>query len=261
MEEKEPGYKARRAKEAADREARHAVERAAILQQFGTAEAYFAFTPREAALVAAGTPFARREQFKDWYEPYPPRTYTVELGGFRDGDVFPLDRTAPETIAAISTAYPIPEPLRGIIDEYQDWETLRRGRGLFVDGEYRLDMEAELRCEILRNLLNNRPVASWDDMQARFDWKLYEWKSQWIDDQERNDPDLDRLEDDFRALRALYESATLHGAQSVHQTTAQRRAAVLSMLDAHPELSSREIARRAGVSPQTVSNLRKGKSA
>ncbi|WP_394077672.1 KilA-N domain-containing protein [Xanthobacter albus] len=36
------------------------------------------------------------------------------------------------------------------------------------------------------------------------------------------------------------------------RTNADKRAEVLSMLDAHPEFSDREIARRAGISPQTV---------
>lgn len=43
---------------------------------------------------------------------------------------------------------------------------------------------------------------------------------------------------------------------ATRRTTAHKRADVLSMLDTHPELSDREIARRVGVSPQTVSTWR-----
>lgn len=39
-------------------------------------------------------------------------------------------------------------------------------------------------------------------------------------------------------------------------STSDRRKAVLSILNSEPELSDREIARRAGVSPQTVGNWR-----
>ncbi|HEV7246574.1 MAG TPA: phosphoadenosine phosphosulfate reductase family protein [Shinella sp.] len=46
-------------------------------------------------------------------------------------------------------------------------------------------------------------------------------------------------------------------AQNGHRTASQRREEVLSILDATPDLPDREIARRVGVSPQTVGNLRR----
>ena len=56
-------------------------------------------------------------------------------------------------------------------------------------------------------------------------------------------------------IAALAQSA--QPAQSGRRTNADKRADVLSMLDAHPDLSDREIARRVGVSPQTVNTWRK----
>ncbi|WP_394031242.1 MarR family transcriptional regulator [Xanthobacter autotrophicus] len=46
-------------------------------------------------------------------------------------------------------------------------------------------------------------------------------------------------------------------AYHAHRTNADKRADVLAWLREYPELSDREIARRAGVSPQTVGNIKK----
>lgn len=48
----------------------------------------------------------------------------------------------------------------------------------------------------------------------------------------------------------------VHGLMTCGATEGEP-ADVLSMLDTHPELSEREIARRVGVSPQTVSTWRR----
>lgn len=55
--------------------------------------------------------------------------------------------------------------------------------------------------------------------------------------------------------------ATASERRNQSRSNADIRAAVLSMLDTKPELSDREISRRIGVSPQTVSNWRKRVSA
>ncbi|WP_149576383.1 winged helix-turn-helix domain-containing protein [Xanthobacter oligotrophicus] len=64
------------------------------------------------------------------------------------------------------------------------------------------------------------------------------------------------------------ENSTTNGSDPVsvpqpapRRTNSDKRADVLAILAAHPELSDREIARRAGVSPQTVNTHRRQASA
>ncbi|GHE81544.1 hypothetical protein GCM10019059_44340 [Camelimonas fluminis] len=52
------------------------------------------------------------------------------------------------------------------------------------------------------------------------------------------------------------ELAQAPGAVRMVTSNADKRRDVLAMMEARPELSDREISRRCGVSPQTVSNWR-----
>lgn len=69
---------------------------------------------------------------------------------------------------------------------------------------------------------------------------------------------MDRIEADIKIRRAQQSDPS---AQYENVTASDRRNAVLSILDRKPELSDREIARRIGVSPQTVGNWRKNRKA
>ncbi|MDG3578367.1 MULTISPECIES: winged helix-turn-helix domain-containing protein [Rhizobium] len=272
MEKREPGHKARQAQKNADRQSRKAMRRAEILKTFGTMKAFFDATPMEEALIQAAKPFARREVHEDWCGTR--RNFTVELGGCSD-DIWMVENTSGEAKAAIRNAVPFPATIRGLLDEYRMWEALRRDRQAFIDGEYYPRREAELRSRLVQEELKTRPVASWDDMQARFDFKRFEWESQWLDPQERKDEEADRLEADFAILRDLYvkhcqpaehpaqnpdDEKGLHSMEAPtagYRTNADRKSAVLSALRDNPGLSDREIARIAGVSHQTVSNWRR----
>jgi hypothetical protein len=171
-----------------------------------------------------------------------------------------LRKLSPKARHAIETAVAMPVNLRAALDEIQSWSELRIDRDAFGWGEYDLEMEVQARILILEEILNNAPVKSWDDMEARLDWNLFDWKSQWLDpDTERDDPFFDRVSADIKALREMYE--TSDEIRRMSRSNAEVRKAVLSMLDANPELSDREISRRVGVSPQTVGNWRKRVSA
>lgn len=156
------------------------------------------------------------------------------------------------------------------------WSKLHSDRQLFVDGEYRDHMEVDARKDILEQELWSKPVENWDDMEARFAWDQFEWDRQWIDPEghERRDDDkMERLRQDFVILRKLYEAPAQNGHDLHHlyggadnpprgsahfrRRNADKRREVVSMLDAEPALSDREIARRCGVSPQTVGNWRR----
>lgn len=274
MEEKEPGYKARQAQKNADRQSRKAMKRSETLKTFGTMKAFFDATPMEEALIRAATPFARREVHEDFCGTR--RNFTVELGGC-SSDIWMLEQTSEEAKAAIRNAVPFPATIRGLLDEYRMWEALRNDRQDFVDGEYHARMEVELRSRLVQEELKTRPVASWEDMQARFDFKRFEWENQWIDPQERIDDEADRLEADFAILRDLYSEHSkppepaddinapsksgpiFNNATATYRTNADRKAAVFAAIRNNPGLGDREIAEIAGVTRQTVNNWRRRK--
>lgn len=258
MEAKEPGYKAREAVKRAERNARDARRRAEVLATYGTEAALFARTEREALLDAAIAPLAT---WKHWTgDDGTVHRFATTLDGVA-GEFWSAKGITPAIRTAVTNAYPWPATLADALAEVKEWDGLSRERGLFCShGEWSHYREVQCRVTLLEDELEtSRPAATWDDVQARFDWKRYAHERQWIDPTPRDDPFLDRLEADFAFLRVKahpVHSGHPHMQPATRRTTADKRADVLSMLDTHPELSDREIARRLGVSPQTVSTWR-----
>lgn len=252
MEEKEPGYKAQRAAEREAREQRWADRRSEILAEFGTVKAFFDPTPAERLIAEAVRPFVA-----EWYTYQDvcgtSRTTASKLGGVT-GTFFHLKDVSDDVVEAVKGAIPFPRTVRDTFEELRVWDKLNRDRALFFDiHEYYFDLPTEMRTELLRQQMRELPVTCWDDLDARFHFKAYDWQQQWIDEQEFEDPEWSRLFADVQLLRAMSQAP----AQNGHRTNADKRRDVLSMLDASPELSDREIARRVGVSPQTVGNCRR----
>ncbi|MFG1182130.1 winged helix-turn-helix domain-containing protein [Xanthobacter versatilis] len=268
MEAKEPGYKAREAAKQAERNARDARRRAEVLAAYGSEAALFIRTEREALLEAAIAPLATWDQWTD--DAGTVHRFAKALDGVAS-DFWNVKDITPAIREVVTSAYPWPATLAEALSEVKDWDRLRWDRGLFCrPGEWSHYAEVECRVTLLEDeLKSGRPAASWDDLQARFDWKRYTEERTWIDPTPRDDPFLDRLEADFAFLKASaqaagQESTAPNGSQAAsapqpatRRTNAQKRADVLSMLDTHPDLSDREIARRAGVSPQTVNTHRR----
>lgn len=103
--------------------------------------------------------------------------------------------------------------------------------------------------------METMPARTWEETQSRMDW---------VDHITEQDSYRDLAEDkrlfaavraDFAMMKAQQEAAT-PTPPPIRRTNADKRRDVLSMMGAHPELSDREISRRCGVSPQTVSNWR-----
>ncbi|NLS07630.1 winged helix-turn-helix domain-containing protein [Rhizobium sp. P32RR-XVIII] len=274
MEEKEPGYKAKRAREQNERERRYQARRDEILKQFGSVKAFFDPTPLELLLKQAGKPFvAKRKRYTDICGTR--REYADVFAGV-DSNFFQLPDVDPAAIDAIKGAYPFPPTICEAFEELKAWDKLNDDRAHFFDHhEYYFDLEVELRIELLRDVMKTQPVASWDDLDARFHYKSYEWEKQWIDERSFEDPEWSRLFADIQILRAMaanpIKSGWLNtaditdpaipshrglGAQNGRRTNAAKAADVQALLRSNPELSDREISRRAGVSPQTVSNWR-----
>jgi hypothetical protein len=255
MEEKEPGYKARCAREDAERQARYAARRAEILKEFGTVKAFFDPTPLEKLILKAGAPFVtKRSSYIDVCGTR--RRYAKEFAGV-SGNFFLLKDVAQEAIAAVKSAYPFPETIVEAFEELKAWDKLNRDRAHFYEHhEYYFDLPIELRVELLRDVMRNQPVTSWDDLAARLHYKSYAWQQEQIDEKDFEDPEWARLFSDFRILREQAEAGHSSSVQGGRRTNADKRAAVLSLLKTNPELSDRAISRRVGVSPQTVSNWR-----
>lgn len=257
MEVKEPGWKAEQAREKAERNARDNLRRAEIMDRYGSEKALFARTEREVALDAA---IAHIATWDNWTDDDGTRhRFAATLDGKRSEHCYwSVKDITPAIREAVTTAYPWPSKLDDALQEVKAWDRLRLDRGLVDGGEWTHYAEVECRFALLEHALETgQPAASWDDIQARFDWKRYEFERQWIDPTDREDPFMDRLEADFALLRRQ----EVEPSQSAPRTTAEKRAAVLSTLDAHPELSDREIARRLGVSPQTVNTWRRKRGA
>lgn len=273
-EAKEPGYKARKRERQEGKARAQAQRREDLLREHGSKEALFDLTPIEQALYGAAKPHAKRNRGTGYFT-NATFYWTSELGGVGDFAFDGRKRSA-ESLAAIRDAWPFPETIAGLLGEMRMWAQLRSERQLFVDGEYHDHLEVQVRKDILEQELWSRPVESWDDMEARFAWDQFEWERQWIDPEEHqrsDDGKMQRLREDFAILRKLYEAPAQNGHSegittivmpsdatgrpvSPRRTNADKQRDVLSMLRSHPALSNREIARRCGVSPQTVGNWR-----
>lgn len=273
MEAKEPGYKAQRAKEFAERESRNDIRRKEILAHYGSDKALFARSALEEILLEAVAPLV--DEWGSWTdEDGTEHEFPVVIDGHKPKFIcWYMDDITPAIREAILSALPIPTRLADVLKELKSWDQLRWDRGLFCSsGEWNAYPEVECRFALLEHALEQgQPAVTWDDVQARFAWKRYAFERTWIDPTEREDAFMDRLEEDINNLRKQNENTGVQSGQPETSTAseirnqsrsnADIRKAVMSMLDTHPELSDREISRRVGVSPQTVGNWRKRVSA
>lgn len=244
-----PEMKAQRS----DRQRKDALKRELVLNEYGSIKAVFDPTPWDVALRKAIEPFSVVMSYACTSGVQ--RQYTSFMDGEQAGIMLKGTERAK---SAIASAFPIPTTIQKAMDEIKAWNKLRWDRGLFFE-HYEPEPEVYVRQRLVEAFIESAPVKSWNDLEARFAWKKYEFESQWIEPTERDDPFMDRVEADFIILRDLYENSNPQAAtvQNRHRTNADKRAAVVSILDAQPELSDREISRRLGVSPQTVGNWRR----
>jgi DNA-binding transcriptional regulator YiaG len=245
---KDPEYRKRRE----ERERENAARRAQLLKEYGSEEAIFEETEREKLLSAAV------DHLKEWKEYVDEATGEVHryASGIEGYDCFSKSADiAPSILEAVASAYPVPDDLTGVLEEYRYWDKLYVDRQLFEPVEHW--PWVEVRVRLLENILDTRPVQSWQDMQARMEW----WQIEI--DLEMQHPDgweqkfHDRVVADLAILQAMSRDH-VHSSQPINQrrTNADKRHQVTELLRKHPDLSNREIARRAGVSPQTVVNWR-----
>ncbi|WP_312531163.1 helix-turn-helix domain-containing protein [Paracoccus sp. (in: a-proteobacteria)] len=231
MEAKEPGWKAREAARRSEQEAKRQARCKELLALYGSEEAVFEPTPLEAALRDALAPFE---------EP------SGTLWGYRDFKF--CDGPNPQMWEAIRAAVLVPDTVQGAWAAYRDQEERTRHRIAFCPDHDPNPWESAW-CSALEHLLDNLRTPSAEGVAARIEWLDFLANREFSRGIEEDKALIAALRDDFAAFTA--------SVQSGHATIADRRAAVLDLLRAGQGLSDREIARRVGVSPQTVGNIRK----
>ena len=250
MEAAHPGHKAERAAwEAARQRERDELQKEA-LKEFGSEAAVWADTERERLLREALEPLA------DWKTvANSGRRYIDGYAGWKVGTPpWPL-------MQALMKAYPFPADVVGLWQEYREWERLYEIREAFHK-HHDTQIHVRARIAALGHLLDTFSDPTFEGFAARLEWLKFRTEHDLSSDVHDDLAMISTMQTDFAMLRAMQRpEANSPSVPSGHRTTAEKRASVLSMLDAHPDLSDREIARRLGVSPQTVNTWRRKRGA
>lgn len=249
-----PDFRSRRARASAP-------DAQTVLGRHGNREAVMAPCSREKLLRGA---VARWSVAHDT----PNERWTRSLSGWTS-DSLPR-HMPPEIRRAVETAYSLPSTVAGCLAELEYWE--KRGfeiasmRGL--DGQMvpddieptrHLDLPAYARAIVIRRLVEHGlRAANIQDALARAEyWRAHSGRGSWVEAAIL--ADLRHLAGIDRASRHR-DGQEADIAQPTHfRTASERREEVMRLLSdpAMAALPDREIARRVGVSPQTVGNLRR----
>ncbi len=230
MERKEPGYKTRAAAERAEKERKRLARCRELLRQYGSEEAVFAPSEIEEALRAALEPFAD------------PSNHLWGYVGYSYG------KPTPAMLEALSGAVRVPETVQEAWAAYQKHEARQDNRCAFCP-EYSPYPWEEVWQDVLEHLLDTLHTPTAEGIKARLAWMREVANLGHARDMHRDIELIDALEADFTAFAVPVQTG--------HRSIAHKAAQVRDLLRTEPGLSDREIARRAGVSPQTVGNWRR----
>lgn len=218
------------------------------VRKHGPAEPVFAETHQERRLRIYLMPYAVYAKYSNSDESY--------VSGFT-GDGSKYVKSQRDTFRKIlNAAIAFPTDLPGLIDEWKLWEDLRDKRYAY-DREYETPRYVYARINALEDMIMVTPIRHWQDMDVRLEWMEAELDRDRWRDRKSYRQEFDRLKADLQFLRRSATPAHRDpGVQTGRRTNNEKAKTVTSILDNIPELSDREISRRAGVSPQTVSNWR-----
>lgn len=231
MEAKEPGWKAREAARRSEKEAKRLARCKELLEEYGSEDAVFAPTETEAALRDALAHLADPDNLI-----YPYRGFSFCKGPTLD------------MWQAMRAAVRVPDTVAEAWAAYQAHEARTDARCAFCPDYTSWEWEEAWRSG-LEYLLNHLRSPTAEGIAARLAWLEHRANQDMAPDPEQERVLVASLQADF--------SAFVQSGQVTPQRPADRRAAVLDLLRAGHCLSDREIARRVGVSPQTVGNIRK----
>ncbi|MEI4471506.1 helix-turn-helix domain-containing protein [Frigidibacter sp. MR17.24] len=230
MEAKEPGWKAKQARQRAKREAARLARCRDLLKIYGSEDAVFAETDHERAVREALAPLAE------------PGT----MWGYRD---YRGRQPTPAMLSALGGAVSAPATVPEAWAAYQAHEALTDARIAFCP-DYTPEHPSDAWRGLLRHLLDTLPTPTVEGVRARLDWLSHLANEDCARDVECDRVALAALRADFEALAAPVASGQGKGAPD-------RFEALAALLRASPGLSDREMARRVGCSPQTVGNWRR----
>ncbi len=230
MEACEPGWKAAKAARLSERERRRLARCRELLAEFGGEEAVFAETEPERRLRLALEPLEA-----DWHG-------LESYGDWISGE------PTPAMWEAIGRACPLPACISAVWAELGAWEALVDARIAFVP-DYDAPPCIRARQAALEHLMDTLPAPSVEGLRARLAWLAHLNAREMTRDGKTDAALIATLCADFEAVAG--------DVQSGRRSAADKAAAVRALLRAEPALSDREIARRVGVSPQTVGNWRR----
>ena len=277
----------------AEREAKRQARCRELLAEYGSEDAVWADTEREAALRRACEPLLGPGQ--TWKTIY-------HLDGWGS---FGSRSQMPQSVRrTVSEAWPLPTNVSGAWAEYEAAEKLDNDRCAFCP-DYTPHTWAEARRYILEDLCHTLPARSLRDIRGRLSWMEHVARLDIARSWEEQEPTLQALRADIERMGARLrdeDAETVQNGQSSirsgasfttksqnsgsgrgdvqdgqcgtaqplsspdpgiamcpvysgRRTNADKRRDVLALLG--QDLTDREIARRAGVSPQTVGNIRR----
>lgn len=243
------------------RRARTGVDTQAVLSRHGGRDAVMAPCSREKLLRAAVARWSVAQEA-------PNERWTHSLSGWTSASL--PRHMPPEIRRAVETAYSLPISVAGAMAELDYWE--KRGaeiaamRGLDgqvvaddADPTLHLDLPAYARAIVIRRLVEHSlRAATIQDALARAEyWRAHSGRGTWVEAAIL--ADLRHLAGMERAMRGQDGVDTDSGQPTHFRTASERREEVMRMLadTDMAALPDREIARRVGVSPQTVGNLRR----
>lgn len=191
-------------------------------------------------------------------------------------DDWTIGTPTPRVMEALNIAIPFPDDLAAVWSEYRKWGLTDHARST-ANPDYQMPMHILARLSALEHLLDTRPASTIEDRRARMSWLGMVCGSEVTRDVNEDMALAASISDDFEAmaeeleqLRAVVQngqakgmatntipSAALAPPAPSRRTNADKQRDVMTMLVCHPELSEREVARRCGVSPQTVGNIRR----
>jgi hypothetical protein len=246
-EAREPGYKAERAREKAEKVAARERRKAGLIERFGSLQAALAPCEREKLIIAA---VAR------WRVPQNPphERWTSNVDGWRSS----WEEPPPHVEAAIRGAYRLPETFAAARAELDYWRERNDDMGALLDddyGDYALDLLAMRRMRIVDKLLEEELTArTAADVLERF--RLYRDRAfHDYDSETRIFEDLERVVAAESAPR-LSTMDTCAYVQSVHSAAPVQSGQIEAALAENPARSDRSLAREFGVSPTTVGKIR-----
>lgn len=251
MEAKEPGYKAARARDRAEKNAARAARRKMLFGRFGSEEAITAPCGRERMILQALKPWrtVRGRPYERW---------TDALDGWRDA----YSKPPAHIDAAIRGAYPLPTNFADARAEFDYWQSRELELADAWDkdrsGE-ELDLAAYWRMRIVERLIESELVAK-DAANVLVRFRLYR-------EREYNDydaetaifNDLERIVTEAAAnvSSAAYVDRSFAAAGAPDQSPATvQRGRIKAAILATPSRPDRSIAREFHCSPTTVGKIR-----